>query len=457
MHARTLKIVWALMSTVVVVTFVRRGPDARALGVAVLYAAGCLLLPLALARDRGAAELWLFGRSMPARIGAAAALLLLTTIALAISVPGMLQAALVLGAGLLALWAARPEAAALTRVARRLLALTGALAVALVAAELAFRTPQIVARVGGGSPRQRQWEREHLDAVGLRSSFAFRSLHLERSKANGVVRILALGDSFTWGVNIARTEDVWPYVLERALQTSTRPIEVINTGIPTYTTVNEAEVLATKGWSFEPDIVVLEFTLNDPLPSGPHFVRETEEWLYQPVRSIVLDRLLRHRSFLYSFLDGRSQALQMRRHPRGLAPLFDEDFDGWHACRAAIREMAEASRQRHVPMILMLFPYFVPGKLDEVSYPYLEVHRKVMAAAEDAGIPALDLRQLFAATNRDGVSWWAFADDSHPNEEGQRLAGEALAAKLRQLNWIPSSGGDAQRDNPPQVPGAGPT
>lgn len=439
MLARVLRIFWALMAAAVAVIVLRRGPDARTVAACLFYATGWLLLSLALTRDREAAELRMFARSAAARVAGGAGLLLLLAVALAASVPAMLETLLALAVSALALWSAQPRASALARTVGRLLLVAGTFGMSLAAGETVFRLPSVYERTGAGVPGTHRWQREHFDALAKQSMMSFRSLHADHPKSKDAFRILALGDSFTWGVGIPHTEDVWPYVLERNLQPSVRPIEVINAGIPTYTTVNEAEVLATRGWSFELDVVALEFTLNDALPSGPNFFRRSDDWFFGTAHLIpLLHQVLHERSYFYSFLDGRFQALQMQRHPSGFTPLYEENYDGWRACRAALRDMAAACRQRQVRMVLMLFPFFVPGRLDEASYPYLEIHRKVMAAAEQAGIPALDLQPLFARFNRDGSSWWALPNDAHPNVEAHRLAGEALAGKLRELNWLPS-------------------
>jgi lysophospholipase L1-like esterase len=447
MLVRALKILWAAMAVVLAATVTRRGIDARTIVDLVFYLIGWSMLWLASARDRGAAQLRVFAHGVVARVAAVAVALLLLAVALVVSVPAMLEVLVALAAGAFTLWAARPRATALADDVGHLLLLGTTMAVFVAAGELVFRLPWVVTQYGAGVAGLHRWQQEHLDPLGMRSrnsaALSFRSLHTDHAKRAQTFRILALGDSFTWGTGIARTEDVWPYVLERNLQSSARPIEVINTGIQTYTTVNEAEVLATEGWAFDPDLVILEFTLNDPMPSGPHFARQTEEWFFAEayrMRHLIpfMNDTLRQRSYFYAFLDEKFMAAQMGLHPAAYAPLYEDSFSGWRDCKAAIREMAEASRRRQVPMLLLLFPMFVDGTLDAASYPYIEVHRRVMAVAADAGIPALDLQPVFARADPHGPSWWALPGDPHPNAEGHRVAAAALTAKLRELNWAPS-------------------
>jgi len=53
-----------------------------------------------------------------------------------------------------------------------------------------------------------------------------------------------------------------------------------------YTLANEAELLRRLGWQFSPDLVVVQFYINDALPSGPNLQRVDSRWLI-PRRSLL--------------------------------------------------------------------------------------------------------------------------------------------------------------------------
>lgn len=46
-----------------------------------------------------------------------------------------------------------------------------------------------------------------------------------------------------------------------------------------YTTANEAELLRRLGWQFDCDLVLVQFYINDALPSGDNFARVGGSWL----------------------------------------------------------------------------------------------------------------------------------------------------------------------------------
>jgi hypothetical protein len=84
-------------------------------------------------------------------------------------------------------------------------------------------------------------------------------------------RIIFVGDSGTYGVHVGQ-EDVFPEVFKRLLPKEIQPqIEVINTGVVGFTTVQEYHFLKDKLLQFKPDIVVLNiFMANDINFNGNH-------------------------------------------------------------------------------------------------------------------------------------------------------------------------------------------
>lgn len=85
-------------------------------------------------------------------------------------------------------------------------------------------------------------------------------------KENGTVRIMMLGDSLTFGWG-ARPEDITSYRLERLLNAKEKKFEVINTGIGNANTAMEATYFMKKAYVYKPDIVVLNYFINDAEPT----------------------------------------------------------------------------------------------------------------------------------------------------------------------------------------------
>lgn len=97
------------------------------------------------------------------------------------------------------------------------------------------------------------------------NALGFRDRDHEFSKPDGVFRILAVGDSFTYGAGAA-DDETYLARLERLL--NERPdararVEIIKLGLPRYFPTIELDVLRHYGWRFQPDLVMVAVLPND--------------------------------------------------------------------------------------------------------------------------------------------------------------------------------------------------
>jgi lysophospholipase L1-like esterase len=97
----------------------------------------------------------------------------------------------------------------------------------------------------------------------------FRTPPFDEEKAPGVFRIVCLGDSSTFGLNVEQ-EDAYPQVLGRLLEERfPGRFEVLNLGVPGYTTRQGLELLRRQVVAVEPDLVTFAFGTNDQFFRGP--------------------------------------------------------------------------------------------------------------------------------------------------------------------------------------------
>ncbi len=304
----------------------------------------------------------------------------------------------------------------------------GGASIPLIIGEVVMRTPAVASRWAN------PWSDADYDRLWERNPYHLRSLRTDRHKAPGAFRIVTLGDSYSWGAKIAHTEAVWPAVLEAKLRSTDPTVEVVNFGQNGYTTVNEVELLEELGWQFAPDLVLLQFTVNDPLPSRPGRISAGEDWLFPMLPLAVFqdfDLLLRSVSRGYEFADARFRSVQLSyRFPAGHQSLFEENFAGWKDCQRALGRLAVETRRRKVRAAVVVFPFFLPD-LKLPGYRYQVIHERVRAAAAAVGLPVLDLRPYFEA--RPGAEWQVFPGyDAHPSPAAHRVAAQAIAPWLAQ-------------------------
>ncbi|MFN7955228.1 MAG: GDSL-type esterase/lipase family protein [bacterium] len=110
---------------------------------------------------------------------------------------------------------------------------------------------------------ERSVERCHGEVVAI-NRIGLRGREIVEPKPSGTLRILALGDSFTWGWG-APADATYPSQLEERLRAAhpEQRIEVVNGGVSGYGTVQELLLLDRIGAAIQPDIVVLFYYRND--------------------------------------------------------------------------------------------------------------------------------------------------------------------------------------------------
>jgi lysophospholipase L1-like esterase len=306
------------------------------------------------------------------------------------------------------------------------------------AGELVLRMPA-VARQLGTLPELRAWDTRY-DGLWKHNIFNFRSPYERVARRPGVVRILALGDSYTWGDMVASSDSVWPAELERLLDARYPGIafEVINMGHKGFTTRNEAELLRRLGWQFDPDLVLIQFLSNDPMPSGPNLTYEsTARYLHWhhllPARFST--GWVRH-SALSEFLTVKLNVLLEPTGTRYSFPLFRNDFVGWQQMQDALRDVADSSAARQTPVALVVFPMFIAGRWTARDFPERPLHDKVERLAASLGLHTQDLTPAYAAKGGNWKRWWAMPYDMHPGPAAQALAARTIANALQRAPWF---------------------
>src|SRR5262245_53708810 len=133
------------------------------------------------------------------------------------------------------------------------------LLVFLMAAEAVARLARLAApRASGYAPVNTE-----LLANRHENSRGYRDEERGLAKPAGVHRLLAIGDSFTWGVGV-KFEDTYPHRIERDLTLRRRESwEAVSLALRGMNSVEEAEKLASEGLAYDPDVVVVGYVLND--------------------------------------------------------------------------------------------------------------------------------------------------------------------------------------------------
>lgn len=326
-----------------------------------------------------------------------------------------------------------------------------------LAAELFLRllsppadTPGLYARVSS----EMEWlGRPH--AQGLQAGvpvsfnrFGLRDRERLMEPTQGTVRILALGDSVTFGQGVAE-EQVYPRMTETLLNNSRvdgRPsVEVLNFGIPGYNTVQELAQLRELGLAFRPQVVVVGFLYNDLEPSESGRTAHTTQAggahegpdalpLAQRVKSSINAGIvyLKLHSLFFAWLTPRLGAVLRPLGAKGLGQVgeikdqFVDSNPDWRRVQAALLEMKRLCDEKRIQLVVMIIPAM--AKFTESGYPIKEYHEAVSGFCQAHSISCLDLLPAFWGL--DGTRFWVSPTDGHPDARGQRIVAEALAEFL---------------------------
>ena len=249
-----------------------------------------------------------------------------------------------------------------------------------------------------------------LDFRGKANSLGFRDREHAVEKPEGIFRMLVIGDSVTQGLGVKDDEAVFTSVLEREL--NERPdgrVEVLNFGVSGYNTQQEVETLRHKGVDYEPDLVILAYCSNDTrLHSGgilPQLSGERNK-LDRPPRILLSSALFR---LVYTRLASPAMS------ERDLFPEIKKNTVSRY-----LDVLANLSRRVRFDVLIVSFPR-LDGHVDEDSERDFSLLKE---AASRHGFHFLDLADAFAGCAADGEIAW---DPIHPNAEGHRCAGEAIA------------------------------
>ncbi len=228
------------------------------------------------------------------------------------------------------------------------------------------------------------------------SAQGFRSPAIEIPKPANVYRILMLGDSTTFGTGVTATDTV-PALLQSALNKNlpaSTTYEVINAGVPGYSTAQEWLLYKRHAQELEPDLVVLNFLVTNDIrdnlciandePFRPCYAVEQGELVRLesaaansistvsgPVNNFTLEGLhtyvfLRQRlknlvlgnPDMVRFLTDRGWQYDAGSLPPTLEAWYSPDFApvGWELTHTILDSLHSDTQKDGVPFLLVILP-----------------------------------------------------------------------------------------------------
>jgi len=266
------------------------------------------------------------------------------------------------------------------------------------------------------------------------NDMGFRSDEISGEKPDGGLRIICLGDSQTFGNGVAQP-DVYPAQLEAILESRLEsPVEVINTGVQAYDTLQEVRLLERHAGALNPDIVTLGFYINDifeargknrseAVGAGGEMKRHGLK-RFTPYRLIYLVKRSRVMILVLERLSRSKQSDKYAEILAGRTPTFLEE--SWAVIEqnlAAARDLAKAQGFRLIVFPIPAAPEFLQNGPDEAY------RSRFIALANRLGIEHFDptpaLKASGGSFEENFIAW-----DGHINATSHRFIAESLAREI---------------------------
>ena len=319
------------------------------------------------------------------------------------------------------------------------------------------------------------------------NSFGFRGKETSVEKPSKTLRILIVGDSIAFGHGMDN-DQTFSSLLEASLNKHFSEegeeverditVEVINTAVPGNAPFQEYYDLK-RGLQFNPDVIVLQLTLNDIIEPHAKWILQdmgilegslevvSHDYILGITTMPYIDHLLKQHSALYLFLKDMQTRIRFRdptgkhveekayRKENYTSALLVTEPDNptvekaWENAFIWIRGMTSIARERDIPFVLLVTPYDFQFSVEE-RFAYPQQKLRVFAAEENLFFADI-LKKLWELmveeTGKDKTAdqiileeqakggkssvlsgFWSgyFSDYCHPSATGHTLIAEEL-------------------------------
>ena len=281
--------------------------------------------------------------------------------------------------------------------------------------------PHLLWRLAPGE-REEHGNRVSINAAGLRGR--------DRGPSDGP-RLLALGDSSVYGFGVSDAA-----VFTARLEGMLDGVEVINGGVPGYSTEQALNLLSLGGLALEPDVLLVATLWSDN--NFDHFVDAERLGTYrhsqgQPsVRFAALLRLTATGRLLGMALGGGEDA-------QTVGWMQDSDRGGGRR-RVPLRDYAEnlarfctLMAEREGGVVFVVLPNTEDLSVPRGVPPWGPYRDAMARTAEACGAPLVSMPDAFAGSGK--PSGQLFLDEMHPSLSGHAVMAQAIADTLALQGW----------------------
>ena len=239
------------------------------------------------------------------------------------------------------------------------------------------------------------------------------------------IRIVVLGDSFTFGRGIKNLADIYPRILQQKLDEKfgKNRYEVVTFAKDGYSTLDELNIFKRYGLKFKPKILVIGYYLNDV--EGPNSRIGFEDiFFHHYFYPYELGNILYRNSYFYYFLETRIKNLftmmGLRKSVNDyFRHLYSASNPFFNQHKYVFKELIGIAKSHNISVVVMVIPALYQLK----PYPYYYAHDYIKNLSLENDVAYLDLLHSFLNVSTDlRVS----AMDAHMNEIAHNITANQL-------------------------------
>jgi len=258
----------------------------------------------------------------------------------------------------------------------------------------------------------------------------FRDVDHDIQKASGIKRVLVVGDSVTEASDVE-----WEEIFSSRIQSGLgRSYEVVTLAMGGLNTPQEVHLLEKEGLAYQPDLIVLNFVLND----CDFFTEYNATRRYQAEKDSVIGvfgltvnpnfkRTLKSSALVY-FLKQRIEhlvGLMSGKEEKGYFDALWSKPENRQKIMDGFDRLQGVSKEWSIPVLVIIWPILTEFN----QYKFEPIHQWIRTEAEKRGVQTLDLLPEFAKTSYRDLQVTA-EDNIHPNARGHKIGADAF------LDWV---------------------
>lgn len=247
-------------------------------------------------------------------------------------------------------------------------------------------------------------------------------------------RIVCVGDSITLGLGV-RNNETYSYFLEKELNAhnSKTKWEVINLGVNGYNTINEVEMIKTRGLSFSPDLIILQYYINDNSNMSDLNIRDFGEKLVENHRLLYFmvnpfTKFLA-KSKLFLFCAVRFKTLKISNMDTFKWWKTSDYFYEGNIVSNGLKDFKRLSVKYHFKPLVLISPEF---EFKNNFNEYQNTYKEVINLCEENDLDYLDLLSCLKDRHNENARNFHI-DEGHPTPYGHRIIAEILGDEINRM------------------------